>query len=92
MPEECKTYNGHILAILKIRDSDPSLMTFAEAVKADFIMMDMIIGRNPFCDGFEVIMDMKGLTLGHVTMINFSILKKFMMYVQVSKTFQWFRI
>lgn len=84
MPEEATSYNGNNVIILKFIDPDPAKADFVRDVKTAIASTDILVAKYPLTEGLEIIMDMEGLTLGHLAKIDFSALRVFMTYYQVN--------
>lgn len=71
--------------IYHIKSPDPAKYNFVNALKAFFILADVRMAiETEIPDGEIPIFDMTNFTLKHLTKINLPVLRKYMMYTQVS--------
>lgn len=78
------TPEGYCVLIYRLTELDPSTFAFIEAIKAFFAYNDIRISEDGIVNGYVVIFDMKGITLGHFARIStcMNAIKKFMIYIQ----------
>lgn len=71
--------------VYRLTDGDIDKYNFQNAVKCFFMMADARMAKDPELPEGEVpIFDMSNTTLKHMTKVQLPIVKKYMMYTQVS--------
>lgn len=83
IPETTK--NNHQLLLYRMADRNPDNFNYVNTLKTIFMMADIrILTQTTIPDGEIPIFDMEGLTLKHLTKVNLSVMKRYMLYSQVS--------
>lgn len=80
------TPEGYQVLMYRLSDSDPQKLFFNDLMKTFFLFNDIRLSEDGLSPGYIVIFDMKGVSLGHLTRVNLSAIRKFMSYIQVSRT------
>jgi hypothetical protein len=75
--------HGNIVMVGRLVDEDPSKFCYEDCITAWFMLQDIILREQGAVPGFVFVVDMKGTSLGHITKISLSTLKKYYMYIQV---------
>jgi len=78
------TPEGYRILVYRLADTDPSKVNFQEALTAFFAYNDVRISEDGLVDGYIVVFDMKGCTLGHLARVStcMHLVRKFMVYIQ----------
>lgn len=79
-----KTSEGYHVLIYRLSDYDYSKLNFADAVRVFCMFNDVKLSEDRLSDGYIVIFDMKGCSLGHLTRVTLPALRAFMHYIQVN--------
>lgn len=77
-----KTPEGYEILIYRLVDTDPSKVMFADCIKGFCMFNDIRLSEDLKAEGYVVVMDMKGVRLGHVTRVQFGPLRAIMAYIQ----------
>lgn len=77
-----KTPEGYEILIYRLVDTDPSKIMFSDCLKSFCMFNDIRLSEDYMADGYVVVMDMKGVRLGHVTRVQFGPLRSIMAYIQ----------
>jgi hypothetical protein len=75
--------HGNIVMAGRVVDEDVSKFCYDDCLTAWFMLQDITLRENGAVPGFVFVLDMKGSTLGHITKISLSSMKKYYMYIQV---------
>ncbi|RZC38432.1 CRAL TRIO domain containing protein [Asbolus verrucosus] len=76
------TPEGYRVLLYSIRDPDPTKMIFSDAVKGFCMYNDCVLSEDGLVEGYIVVFDMKGATIGHLARVSLPALKAFMFYIQ----------
>ncbi|XP_037037520.1 alpha-tocopherol transfer protein-like [Bradysia coprophila] len=76
------TPDGYKSIFARWMDSDPSKFVFGDALKLFTMVSDMCIMDEGTVNGYMIVMDMSGVTFGHLAKLGISTLKKYMLFVQ----------
>lgn len=80
-----KTPEGYNVLLYRLADYDYSKLNFADAVRVFCMFNDVKLSEDQGqAEGYIVIFDMKGCSLGHLTRVTLPALRAFMHYIQVS--------
>lgn len=84
------TPEGYKILLYKLADPDPSKLVFEDGLKAFFAFNDVRISEDGLTEGYIVVFDMKGCSLGHLARVStcMNLVRKFMVYIQVSPNAQ----
>lgn len=78
-----KTTEGYHVLLYRLSDCDYSKLNFADAVRMFCMFNDVKLSEDHLSEGYIVIFDMKGCSLGHLTRVTLPALRAFMHYIQV---------
>jgi hypothetical protein len=67
----------------RLVDMDASKFNYDDCLKSWFMLQDVTLLEHGAVPGFVFVFDMKGASLGHVTRMSLSSIKKYYMYIQV---------
>jgi hypothetical protein len=81
------TKEGYRILSYRLKNYDPSIVYFGDAVKAFNMFNDVIISVDGPINGYVVVFDMEGVALRHLTRVQFGPLRNFMAYIQVRECF-----
>jgi hypothetical protein len=81
MPET--TVDGYHVLMFRLADFDTAKANVTEMMKLFHMFADVCIGDNGLANGYVVLFDMKGVSLGHLPKVSLPMLKRFMVYIQV---------
>ncbi|KAJ9574053.1 hypothetical protein L9F63_008579 [Diploptera punctata] len=73
---------GYKVLVYRLTNYEPSKLNFTAGIKMFLMYNDMRLAEDGLEPGYIVVFDMKGITLGHLSRINLSIIKKFIVYIQ----------
>ncbi|XP_050353395.1 uncharacterized protein LOC126775467 [Nymphalis io] len=73
---------GHHILLYRLADTDYSKLNFADAVRVFCMFNDIKLSEDRLSEGYIVIFDMKGCSLGHLTRVTLPALRAFMHYIQ----------
>lgn len=76
------TPDGYKPIYAKLTDSDSSQFVYADALKLYIMISDLCIMDEGTANGYIIVMDMSGVTFGHLAKLGILTMKKFMMYLQ----------
>ncbi|XP_044261487.1 alpha-tocopherol transfer protein-like [Tribolium madens] len=76
------TPEGYKVLLYSVRDPDPTKMIFSDAVKGFCMYNDCVLSEDGLAEGYIVIFDMKGVSIGHLARVSLPALKAFMFYIQ----------
>ncbi|XP_054282981.1 alpha-tocopherol transfer protein-like [Macrosteles quadrilineatus] len=78
------TPEGYRILVYRLADTDPSKFNFQEALTAFFAYNDVRISEDGLVEGYIVVFDMKGATIGHLARVStcMHLVRKFMVYIQ----------
>ncbi|XP_063628815.1 clavesin-1-like [Cydia splendana] len=79
-----KTSEGYHVLLYRLSDFDYSKLNFADAVRVFCMFNDVKLSEDRLSDGYIVIFDMKGCSLGHLTRVTLPALRAFMVYIQTA--------
>lgn len=79
-----RTSEGYNILVYRLADTDYSKLNFADVIKAFCMFNDMRLSEDGLSEGYIVIFDMKGCSLGHLTRVSLPALRSFMLYIQVN--------
>ncbi|KAL4703512.1 hypothetical protein ACJJTC_018096 [Scirpophaga incertulas] len=77
-----KTAEGFHVLLYRLAEFDYSKLNFADAVRVFCMFNDVKLSEDCLSDGYIVIFDMKGCSLGHLTRVTLPALRAFMHYIQ----------
>jgi len=75
--------HGNVVMVGRVVDDDTSKFSYEDCLKSWFMLQDVTLLENGAVPGFVFVVDMKGCSLGHVTKMSLSSVKKYYMYIQV---------
>ncbi|CAF4800679.1 unnamed protein product [Pieris macdunnoughi] len=78
------TPEGHHILLYRLADTDYSKLCFADAVRVFCMFNDIKLSVDSLSEGYIVIFDMKGCSIGHLTRVTLPALRAFMQYIQVA--------
>ncbi|CAK1541742.1 unnamed protein product [Leptosia nina] len=78
------TPEGHHILLYRLADTDYSKLNFADAVRVFCMFNDIKLSDDKLSEGYVVIFDMKGCSIGHLTRVTLPALRAFMQYIQVA--------
>ncbi|XP_046979776.1 alpha-tocopherol transfer protein-like [Schistocerca americana] len=73
---------GNKVIVVKLADTDPQKFNHADATKVFLLAMDASLREDGTVPGYHFIYDTAGLAMGHLARCNFTVLRKYMVYVQ----------
>ncbi|XP_063926747.1 alpha-tocopherol transfer protein-like isoform X2 [Zophobas morio] len=76
------TPEGYRVLLYSVRDPDPTKMIFSDAVKGFCMYNDCVLSEDGLAEGYVVIFDMRGVSIGHLARVSLPALKAFMFYIQ----------
>jgi hypothetical protein len=76
------TPEGYRVLLYSVRDPDPTKMIFSDAVKGFCMYNDCVLSEDGLAEGYIVVFDMKGVSIGHLARVSLPALKAFMFYIQ----------
>ncbi|XP_019875877.2 alpha-tocopherol transfer protein [Aethina tumida] len=76
------TPEGYRVLLYSVRDPDPTKVNFADGVKGFCMYNDCILSEDGLQEGYVVLFDMKGVSIGHLARVSLPALKCFMAYIQ----------
>lgn len=76
-----KATDGSTVTFMKLKDTNPRSYSFTHAAKAWCAIMEAWVARNGTEDGLICVMDVKGVSLGHLA-VNLTVMAKFFVYFQ----------
>ncbi|XP_034249810.1 alpha-tocopherol transfer protein-like [Thrips palmi] len=79
LPGESK--DGYTVTLMKLKDTNPRAYSFTAAAKAWCALMEAWVARTGTEEGLVCVMDVKGISLGHLA-VNPSVMAKFFVYFQ----------
>ncbi|XP_055590423.1 uncharacterized protein LOC129742540 [Uranotaenia lowii] len=82
MPLPKPTNDGYTVVLGKLIDSDTSQYTFESCLKFLLMIADVVQRESGAVPGYVFVLDMRGVTLGHVAKLSIGTVKKFMHYLQ----------
>ncbi|XP_073948171.1 retinaldehyde-binding protein 1-like [Choristoneura fumiferana] len=77
-----KTAEGYHVLLYRLSDFDYSKLNFADAIRVFCMFNDIKLSEDRLSDGYIVIFDMKGCSIGHLTRVTLPALRSFMLYIQ----------
>ncbi|GBP00561.1 hypothetical protein EVAR_76864_1 [Eumeta japonica] len=77
------TAEGYNILLYRLADFDYSKLNFADGIRVFCMFNDIKLSVDRLSEGYIVIFDMKGCTLGHLTRVALPALRTFMAYIQV---------
>lgn len=79
------TDKNYKLLLYRLVDPDPEKFTYADSVKSFYMVSDVrMLVEKEFPEGEVPIFDMAGMSWKHITKMPLPIVKKYMVYSQVS--------
>jgi hypothetical protein len=75
--------HGNIVMAGRLVDVDASKFNYDDCLKSWFMLQDVTLLEHGAVPGFVFVVDMKGTSLGHITKMSLSSIKKYYMYIQV---------
>jgi hypothetical protein len=75
--------HGNIVMAARLVDLDASKFNYEDCLKSWFMLQDVTLLEHGAVPGFVFVIDMKGTSLGHITRMSLSSMKKYYMYIQV---------
>lgn len=76
------TKEGYKVLMYTVKDPDYTKLIFSDAVKGFCMYNDCILSEDGLVEGYIVLFDMKGVSLGHLARVSLPALKAFMVYIQ----------
>lgn len=76
------TSEGYRVLMYSLRDPDPTKMFFNEAVKGFCMYNDCILSEDGLSEGYVIIFDMKGVSIGHLARVSLPAVRAFLLYIQ----------
>ncbi|KAI5632353.1 CRAL/TRIO domain-containing protein [Phthorimaea operculella] len=76
------TTEGYHVLLYRLSEYDYSKLNFADAVRVFCMFNDIKLSEDRLSEGYIVIFDMKGCSLGHLTRVTLPALRAFMVYIQ----------
>ncbi|XP_054725646.1 alpha-tocopherol transfer protein-like [Anastrepha obliqua] len=76
------TPEGYRVIFAKLADTNPSSYNFVDCMKLYCMIFDMWMYEDGIRPGHVIVMDLKGVSLGHVTRVGIFQMKKFLFYLQ----------
>lgn len=76
------TPEGYRVIIGRLTDTDTSKFNFADIMKFYCMVFDLWMAEGGIEQGHIIVMDLKGVTLGHVARLGLLTMKKFLFYLQ----------
>ncbi|XP_060532685.1 alpha-tocopherol transfer protein-like [Cylas formicarius] len=76
------TPEGYRVLLYSVKDSDASKMNFNDVVKGFCMYNDVVLSEDGLQEGYIVLFDMKGVSIGHLARVSLPALKCFMYYIQ----------
>lgn len=76
------TPEGYHVLLYRFSEFDYSKLNFADAIRVFCMFNDVKLSEDRLCEGYIVIFDMKGCSLGHLTRVTVPALRSFMLYIQ----------
>ncbi|XP_055854077.1 alpha-tocopherol transfer protein-like [Episyrphus balteatus] len=76
------TPEGYRVIIGRLADTDTSKFNFADIMKFYCMVFDLWMAEGGAEQGHVIVMDLKGVTLGHVARLGLLTMKKFLFYLQ----------
>lgn len=73
---------GYHILLYRLSDTDYSKLNFADAVRVFCMFNDVKLSEDRLSEGYIVIFDMRGCSLGHLTRVTLPALRTFMQYIQ----------
>ncbi|KAL0267281.1 UNVERIFIED_CONTAM: hypothetical protein PYX00_009597 [Menopon gallinae] len=77
-----RTPENHRVLLMKIMNTDPAMYVFSEVTKAFNMHYDLELYLNGTAPGDEMVIDMDGISLGHLARLNLVAAKKILEYMQ----------
>ena len=78
--------HGNIVMAARLVDDDASKFSYEDCVKGWFMLQDITLREYGVVPGFVFVLDTKAASLGHLTKISLTTMKKYYMYIQVWKS------
>lgn len=79
---EQQTKEGYYIVIGRLLDFDPSHYNYINVTKCILMLMDEFLWEYGSTPGFVFVCDVTGMSFGHMTRFNLTLMKKYMHYVQ----------
>lgn len=79
---EQKTKEGYNIIVGRLLDFEPSHYDYNNVTKCFLMMFDEVIWKNGSTPGYVFVSDATGMSFGHMTRMNLTLMKKYMRYVQ----------
>lgn len=76
------TPDGYKVLMYTCKDPDYTKLVFADAVKGFCMFNDCALSEDGLAEGYIVLFDMKGVSLGHLARVSLPPLKAFLNYIQ----------
>uniref|UniRef100_A0A1B6KRS7 CRAL-TRIO domain-containing protein n=1 Tax=Graphocephala atropunctata TaxID=36148 RepID=A0A1B6KRS7_9HEMI len=78
------TPEGYRILLYRLADSDPGKLNFQDCLVNFFAYNDVRISEDGLTEGYIVLFDMKGCSLGHLARVStcMNLVRKFMIYIQ----------
>ncbi|KAG8285984.1 hypothetical protein J6590_070331 [Homalodisca vitripennis] len=78
------TPEGYKILLYRLADTDPSKLNFQDCLVNFFAYNDVRVSEDGLAEGYIVVFDMKGCSLGHLARVStcMSLVRKFMVYIQ----------
>lgn len=78
------TPQGYTVIFARFRTNDPTHFVFEDAAKYEMMAYDTYLLDNPFSPGLVRVIDMGGMTFGHLAKTDISMVRKYLVCLQVS--------
>ncbi|GLV38431.1 uncharacterized protein CBL_13018 [Carabus blaptoides fortunei] len=82
------TDRGHRIILVRFMDTDPTKFVYSDQLKILIMSMDLWVLQEGTAEGHEIIFDLTGITLSHLSRVNPLTLKKLFYYLQEALPFR----
>jgi len=82
LPLNGTTPAGYKVLLCRLLRTDPSLYVFADAMKVFTMITDVWLYLEGSAPGHVIVLDMAGVSFGHVTRLSLGVMKKILFYLQ----------
>lgn len=79
------TPNGDSIMLTRLTDPNPDRLDLVNLFKLNDCVLTLNLHQHGPHDGLQVISDMKNVTMGHLPRMNLMVMKKALIYIQVSQ-------
>lgn len=84
------TKEGYKVLYFRLKRTEPELYVLADVLKAQHMVSDLWHYKYGTTVGDVACFDMQGVTLGHIPRLNMSVMKKNLLFLQVTIIIIWF--